>query len=903
MSVIIINALLILGTALLYADLPLDGSSGDSSSFTPEGFVVHRLIESRPKELEVGDIITHIEGASVEELLHRSPFGQIKQNGEIVEYEIIRNGSPLSLSIKLRPVPFQKVISNWGLQILTILGLFSISIFLFWKRPNDQALRWIVFFSTTISVQYWIDAYSIQPATLLYGWVFWFQKILDQLTYSLPYAATVIFILAFLYPKGLLKRYPIILPSVLLFSGTLIKWIIMSRVPTLSAAFIIGNKVSVIPAMVQLALALGISIFFLFTSQNVILLAQLRILFWGSIPSILLTFIYSVSLGLSGTPIIPGEIGILFVLFIPLSFTIAILRYQIFDIKIIVNKGLVYGSLTLLLGSFYLILVIALTFLLQTVTLGFNQDAVVFISTLSIALLFNPLKQWVQRFIDTIFFRSKINYQRLLPEMSAKLSNNIVLEQLTQLLTEEIPHQLQISGASLEVFGTDKRGQPLAPLEGVQPQLEEKTQNQTKLSIPLIVGKAGTQGQDSTERLIGRYNLGAKLSAKPYSAEEVNLLTTLGKQAAVSVENARLYQQVERYNRILERRILERTQELADAKHIAENANTLLEKVLDNIDALIYVSDMQTGEILFANQPLLEEYGDIQGKICWQVLYKDKSAPCQTCSNAILLTENNMPTGAHRQEIQDTLTKRWYSLMSSAIQWIDGRTVRLATRLDITEVKEAEMLLVTHEREASREKERRRLARNLHDTLTQSLHSLVLMADTSKRLLEKEQHDALPETIQLLSDSARQALREMRLLLHELQLSEDKQINLQESLSTRLGIIENQIGIKTELKINGQAYLSKIFSKELFYIIIEALNNAIKHSNAKKILVSIQASPEKVELLVKDDGRGFGTKPLVDEGMGFHNMKYRTEKLGGILKITSTPRKGTEVKLSANIRP
>lgn len=767
-----------------------------------------------------------------------------------------------------------------------------------------------MFFSTTIAVQYWIDAYNIQPATLLWGWMFWVQKLLEQFTYSLPYASLLIFVLALLYPDGLLKRYPIALPSIILFSGSIIKWTAMTTAPTLGAAFKLGNWVSVIPAMTQMALALGIAIYFLFTSHNKIALAQLRIILAGAILPILITFVYSISLVLTGTSIISRDFGISLVLLMPISFAVAILRYQFFDIEVIINQGLVYGSLTLLLGSFYIILVITLTFLLQTVTLGFNQDMVVFIATLSIALIFNPLKQRVQVLIDRTFFRSKVDYRHLLSDISAQLSKNIVLEQLTQLLTEEIPRQLKISGASLQVFDADERDQtpPLAQLAEQRSeiartlaQFEKAKKNQTQLNIPLVVGRADSLGRESTERLVGQYNLGPKLSQKPYSSEEINLLITLGKQAAVAVENTRLYREIERYNHTLKQKIQERTQQLADAKNTAENANTLLETVLNNLDTLVYVGDLQTGEILFANQPMQKIYGPVQGKICWQVLYSNKSASCNDCTNHLLVDENGEPTGVQHREVQDKDTGHWYSNISSAIRWTDGRFVRLATRLDITETKEAESLLRTHEHELAKEEERRQLARDLHDTLTQSLHSLVLTADTSQRLLKNERFDVLPDSIQLLADSARQSLREMRLLLHELQLSPDEEIDLKEMLNTRLAIVEQRIGIKTSLEINGQKYLSKTFRREIFYIVMEALNNSIKHAHPDQIWISVQASPTQVELLVKDNGRGFDTKPLVDKGMGFNNMRFRVEKLKGTLQITSSPRGGTAVRLNVDL--
>ena len=163
-------------------------------------------------------------------------------------------------------------------------------------------------------------------------------------------------------------------------------------------------------------------------------------------------------------------------------------------------------------------------------------------------------------------------------------------------------------------------------------------------------------------------------------------------------------------------------------------------------------------------------------------------------------------------------------------------------------------------------------------------------------MLEKERYTDLPAPVHLSSVSARQALREMRLLLHELQLSEDAEINLQESLSTRLSIVENRVGIKTKLEIDGENHLSKDMRRELFYIATESLNNALKHANASQISISIQADPTGVEILIKDNGRGFGTKPL-NKGMGFENMQFRAEKLNGKLQVISSPRDGTEIRL------
>jgi signal transduction histidine kinase len=121
------------------------------------------------------------------------------------------------------------------------------------------------------------------------------------------------------------------------------------------------------------------------------------------------------------------------------------------------------------------------------------------------------------------------------------------------------------------------------------------------------------------------------------------------------------------------------------------------------------------------------------------------------------------------------------------------------------------------------------------------------------------------------------------------------------TLSTRLRIVEQRIGIRTKLEINGQDHISQKIRREIFYIATEALNNAIKHSHAKQILVIIEATDRKTELLIKDNGRGFTTKPLDEKGMGLENMYHRAKKIGGTLQITSSPREGTGVQLSVEL--
>lgn len=194
--------------------------------------------------------------------------------------------------------------------------------------------------------------------------------------------------------------------------------------------------------------------------------------------------------------------------------------------------------------------------------------------------------------------------------------------------------------------------------------------------------------------------------------------------------------------------------------------------------------------------------------------------------------------------------------------------------------------------------ERRRLARDLHDSVTQSLHSLVLSADTANYLLEQNRTEPLTSSLHRLGDSARQALKEMRLLLYELRLAPLEEMELVEVLQARLESVEQRAGIDAELIVKGAADWPRAWEGELYCIAMEALNNALRHARATQVSVRLQGRRDRVTLEVADDGRGFDPQASSAGGMGLHNMAERVRRLGGELTIDSAPGAGTRIRVS-----
>lgn len=133
---------------------------------------------------------------------------------------------------------------------------------------------------------------------------------------------------------------------------------------------------------------------------------------------------------------------------------------------------------------------------------------------------------------------------------------------------------------------------------------------------------------------------------------------------------------------------------------VAKESYRAVATVLDSLDALVYVADMQTYELLFVNDYGKSIWGDIQGKTCWKMLQTGQVGPCAFCTNHRLLDEFGAPADVYVWEFQNTVNNRWYQCRDKAVRWIDGRIVRLEIATDITDKKHAEEELKAARRRA-----------------------------------------------------------------------------------------------------------------------------------------------------------------------------------------------------------
>lgn len=149
-----------------------------------------------------------------------------------------------------------------------------------------------------------------------------------------------------------------------------------------------------------------------------------------------------------------------------------------------------------------------------------------------------------------------------------------------------------------------------------------------------------------------------------------------------------------RYSRKLENDVAAKTKDLGES-------HSRLLSVLNSLQAHVYVADLETREILFANHSLQKAFGDVVGKICWQVLHTGQCGPCEFCTNNRLLAADGTSAGTNRWDLKNSITQRWYEFRDQAIPWVGNRMVRFVTAMDITDHKLLEFELKRAHREMS----------------------------------------------------------------------------------------------------------------------------------------------------------------------------------------------------------
>jgi len=414
------------------------------------------------------------------------------------------------------------------------------------------------------------------------------------------------------------------------------------------------------------------------------------------------------------------------------------------------------------------------------------------------------------------------------------------------------------------------------------------------LSVPLIVN----------DKVYGAVSI---FYHKPreFSDEEIKLAVAFSDQAALAIENARLHQAEQNRQREL--------QTLLDVAAAASSSLELDEMLSTTLDQLVTLVGASRAGVMLLNS----ESGELESKMIrpeHPVAPEDLSEMSQVCREVItsgepLYVPADMALGHIEPGALLPLRVRGQAVgvlviigpQGSAFK--EGHLALFESIADQLGVAVENARLYERVEQAAIAAERSRLARDLHDSVTQSLYSMTLFAEAARRLTVSKDQESVEEYLSQLCETSQQALKEMRLLVYELRPSTLEEEGLIGVLRQRLDTVEKRAGIEAQLSAEGELDLSKEIEEGLYRIAQEALNNSLKHAAATAVTVRIQIEGNLLTIEITDDGRGFDLDAAADTGgIGLSSMQERAEKLNGDLRIVSAPGKGTKVQVRVKVR-
>lgn len=414
--------------------------------------------------------------------------------------------------------------------------------------------------------------------------------------------------------------------------------------------------------------------------------------------------------------------------------------------------------------------------------------------------------------------------------------------------------------------------------------------------------------------------------AHDFNAEEISLATSFGDQASLAIENARLYlaEQNRRHEADRRREVAEQLREMLTILNSQRPLSEVLDKIVGLAEQLLHADAVAIFR-LQPDEPVLEIQSarnlseDYQRAVTIPVGKGAAGRAVETRSPVVVedaeaffreVVEENI--GEERRKNILWASARYKSLLAVPMvgaglqgaislyykqphQFSDEEVALAASFADQAALAVETARLREQAGLTAATAERNRLARDLHDAVTQTLFSASLIAEVLPRLLENKPAEAQRrlDELRLLT---RGALAEMRTLLVELRPTSLVEADLGELLRQLSEAFTGRSRIPVVLKVNRPVQLPADVQVAFYRISQEALNNISKHAQAGKVTIRLTSGPRAVTLAVRDNGRGFDPQKVTSEHFGLKIMRERAESVGAQFEITTAPGRGAQIK-------
>jgi signal transduction histidine kinase len=192
--------------------------------------------------------------------------------------------------------------------------------------------------------------------------------------------------------------------------------------------------------------------------------------------------------------------------------------------------------------------------------------------------------------------------------------------------------------------------------------------------------------------------------------------------------------------------------------------------------------------------------------------------------------------------------------------------------------------------------ERQRLARELHDSVSQALYGIILGTDAARTLLDRDT-DRVTEPLEYVLSLAKAGLAEMRALIFELRPESLATEGLIVALEKQAALVQARHEIAVHVTLCDEPDAPLEVKEAVYRIAQEALNNTVKHAQAERVELRLEQDAGELLLEVRDDGEGFDAAGTFPGHLGLKSMRERVARLGGTLRIESAPAEGTRIRV------
>jgi len=364
----------------------------------------------------------------------------------------------------------------------------------------------------------------------------------------------------------------------------------------------------------------------------------------------------------------------------------------------------------------------------------------------------------------------------------------------------------------------------------------------------------------------------------------------------------------------LENRVKQRTAELQKAnalllqeirqREVAEErrreSETKYRDLVENANSIILELDTK-GRVTFFNPFAQEFFGFPESEIIGRSVVGTIVPKTDSIGNDLrskIMELVKYPERFHNSEnenIRRDGEKVWIAWTNKGLYDKKGRLKEvLCIGIDRTEQKRTAEMLAQQEMEKAAVAERQRLARDLHDAVTQTIFSASLIASVLPRLWAKDPAEG-QRRLEELRQLTRGALAEMRMLLMELRPAALAEVGLVDLLRQLAEATAGRSGFPVSYSVDGQCTAPLDVQVGLYRVAQEALNNVVKHSGGSEAEIRLLCKGDSASLTISDNGSGFDPESVSPKHLGLRIMQERAEAVGAALKVVSSEGHGTKI--------